>query len=494
MVQLLPQEIILSLPHCIIRRISTSLLGNKTGIVSAHDMQKRIGTLVPLSALFSSQLSPADAGTFAAGLIFLDWLKKTHQSAWQLLPLHETQLEPGSITKRVPSPYKNYGIGLDPKYLSRNAAQVHPTEMEKEHFIRDTSEWIHDYALFCALTDHFHTDDWRTWDADFRNRDTQTLAHWEDQHVKEIDHHIVIQWQLYTTYSKLRKKAKEYDITLIGDLPFYPSLHSPLVWAHQDIFQIEKDGSMKNVSGIPDTVGAHFGRQVWGHALYNWQIPETVLTFWKMRLRYQATLFDRIRFDHAKGIFAYGVMSVEDTQYDRYEEGPGSVIFKELIAFCRSIGLSVFAEDNGDRTELLRKNLHELTIPGIKIYRFSLKKDADSINEKYAAVSQYPPNCVAYTTTHDTETLLGYLRTLTSEQKLLLAKASHITYDSDDIVFAQTVRNAIIASPAKTVIIPIQDWLLITDRINVPGTELPRNDPNWNFQVKIPVEDLPYIL
>jgi 4-alpha-glucanotransferase len=56
---------------------------------------------------------------------------------------------------------------------------------------------------------------------------------------------------------------------------------------------------------------------------------------------------------------------------------------------------------------------------------------------------------------------------------------------------ATTIRNKIIKSPAKIVIIPLQDWLLTTERINVPGTEKEINDTNWQYQMSVAIEDLP---
>lgn len=454
-------------------------------------MQKRIGTLVPISALFSLRDTERDKGTFASGLVFLDWLQKTHQSAWQLLPLYQTQLEPGSATKHIPSPYKGYGIGLDPKYLPSHFANLHPTEAEKKNFILNNSDWIHDYALFCALSDYFQTDDWRNWDTDIRNRETKTIVNWTNKLHAEIDTHIVIQWQLHMAYAQLKQKAKKLGIMLIGDLSFYVSLQSPLVWAHQDVFQIEKNGSIRYVSGVPNTKTSHFGRQVWGHPLYNWEHKEKVIAFWHIRLRHQTTLFDTIRFDHAKAIFAYGVMDTKNEQDDRYEKGPGSDVFEELIAFSLKNGLSIFAEDSGDSIKELRLVLNKLQIPGIKIFRFGLRGRQNKLDSKYADISQYPENTVSYTTTHDTETLLGYLQNLTPQQKQQLASAAHVTYDPEDATLAKKLRDAMLKSPTKMVIIPIQDWLLTTDRINVPGTELPVNDPNWQFKLTIPIEHFP---
>lgn len=454
------------------------------------EKKKIIGTFVPISALFSAQQSEQEQGTFAAGEVFLDWLKKNHQSAWQFLPLHENKLEPGSSTKHVPSPFQSYGIGLDPQYLPAAFATKIPTEQEKKFFCLEHQEWIDDYVLFCSIRDEVGTDNWQTWDKELRNRHPEALAQLRKKLASRIEYHINQQWQLHAAYNVLRQKAKREKILLIGDMPFYPSLQSPLVWAHQEAFQLTKDREMRYVSGNPNLLNTHFGRQIWGHPLYNWHEQlDQVVVLWKMRLRYQAAIFDDIRFDHATGFFAYGVMDLHDEKNDRYNPGPGAEVFKALISFARSQGLSILAEDNGARNEELREVLEEVHVPGLRIFRFALSKYG--LNERYAQISKYPQNCVAYTTTHDTETLLGYVESLPPEQKKQIAEIIGIKYNADDKHFASSIRNAIIDSPAEMVIIPMQDWLLITDRINIPGTEKAVGDSNWQFRLGMPIEELP---
>lgn len=453
-----------------------------------------VGTLAPIFSLHSAHLLPQDQGTFEAGLLFLDWLHKTNQSAWQILPLNETQLENGSATKHVPSPYKGYGIGLAPKYLSSKYAKVKPTVQQTNEFIAENKDWLEDYVLFCSLRDVYGTDDWRTWDKPFRKRDKGALQEWANTHKVQIRFYIIQQWQLMQSYLELHRKAASLGISLVGDFPYYLSLRSPLVWAHQKAFHILSDGSVTEVSGIPNTATTYFGRQIWGHPLYNWEHKDKVMGLWKLRIKYLAELFETVRFDHAKGFFSYGVMVPEDETLDRYEDGPGADVFKELIDFGHAEGLQIFAEDSGDKTGELRECLKMLQLPGIKIYHFAMKQNDGIINDKYAAVQEYPKECVAYTTTHDTMTLLEYIDSLSSEQKNALAKTAQITFSDDPKVLAANIRTAIIQSPANTIIIPIQDWLLIKDRINRPGTELAIDDPNWRFVLDRPIEELPSVL
>lgn len=461
--------------------------------------KKILGTLVPISALISKKQNPKDYGTFETGLIFLDWLKKTNQSAWQLLPLHQTQLEKGSRAKHVPSPYKGYGIGLDPKYLSsKNSKQIQNSNdkslKDLEKFILENKDWIIDYGFFCALRDHFGTDDWRKWTPGLVVRKKPDLEKWTKILENQIDNHILEQYKLYLQYKELKEKARKYRISLFGDLPFYISIKSPLVWVNQGLFQIDKKGHMKYVSGQPDGPTAHFGRQVWGHPLYKWGAKsqnEKIILLWKLRLKYLSELFDFIRFDHAKALFKYAVINPEDESKDAFKDGPGTIVFERLIKYSYKLGLKFYAEDSGEKVRELRDSLKKLKIPGIKIFRFALDEKLRKIHTEYAEIGNYKLNQVAYTTTHDSETLMSYLEKFTPIEKQLLADASGIEYSDNDTVFVKKIRDAIIASKVRIVIIPIQDWLQTKDRINIPGTEKEVDDPNWRYKLKIPVEDLP---
>ncbi len=458
--------------------------------MSMVKQHKIIGTLAPIFSLRSNHQPLQDHGTFETGLYFLDWLKKTKQNAWQILPFNETQLEKNSATKHVPSPYKGYGIGLAPKYLSSHFAKQKPDTQTKNKFISQHKNWLEDYAIFCSIRDFYGTDDWRLWEKPLRLREKGVLTEWAKKHKAEIDYYIVQQWQLHESYRQLHNKAKDLEISLIGDIPFYLSIQSPLVWANQKAFQINKNGSLSIVSGIPQTAGTYFGRQVWGHPLYNWEHKDEVMKLWKLRLWYKSLLFENIRIDHARAFFDYGAIDTNHPENDSYLDGPGGDVLEELIAFSQQNAMSVFVEDSGDGTGKLRESMHKLDIPGIKIYYFAIHPNGEDVNAKYAFIKEYPENCVAYTTTHDTLTLLGYMQLLNEEKKSKLAKAADIVFVSDEQM-AETLRHKVIHSPAKIVIIPIQDWLLTTDRINVPGTEKEIGDTNWRFKLAQTIEDLP---
>jgi 4-alpha-glucanotransferase len=407
------------------------------------------------------------------------------------LPLHQTQLENNTSGNHVPSPYKGYGIGFDPQFLPDDFKINMPDEKELQAFEDEMKDWLEDYVLFCGLRDAFGTDDWRSWDKELMERDETALKQWKEKLSDDLKKYTIDQWQLHQAFWDMKKVADELDIQLIGDLPFYLSVRSPLVWAHQKAFQIHTDGSLQFVSGASNTKTAHFGRQIWGHPLYNWQYEQTVISLWEIRLRYLSKLFQVIRFDYITGLFEYGMKDPEHEENDKIATGPGARVFEQLCALSRSHNLSLIAEDSGRNIPAMHECMDRLTIPGIKIFRFALNEKLNIINPHYAEIEKYQHNTVVYSTTHDTETLMGYLLLLSADQKNTLANISQLTYASDDKLFAQNIRNALIKSPAKIVIIPVQDWLLTTDRINLPGTEKEVDDPNWRYKLNVSIEQLP---
>jgi 4-alpha-glucanotransferase len=281
---------------------------------------------------------------------------------------------------------------------------------------------------------------------------------------------------------------------LIGDLPLYLSLNSSLVWQFQNLFDISKDGKMQRTSGVPIGPKSHFGRQIWGHPLYKWQernlIPKIEKLF-EIRLKYLAQLFDWVRIDHAKGLFTYAAMDLTTRNADQYLPGPGKKFLEKIINFAHQQNLNIYAEDTGDKLKDLRECLQSHQIPGIKIFIYAYNEKKKRFVDQYLEVDQYQPNNFAYTTTHDTETLMGYLQQLSATEINTLIKKLNINKTDNLKLLAKQIKDKIINSPAKIVLITLQDWLYTTERINIPGTEKEIDDPNWRYQMITPIEDLP---
>ncbi len=465
-------------------------------------MHKIIGTAVPLSALRSNKpdLRHETNGTVDTGLLFLDWLNRTGQNAWQFLPLSETHLEPDSKTIHVPSPYKGYGIGFDARYLSSTEKPAQPSPEQEASFRFENKEWLNDYTLFCALRDHFETDDWSQWDRPIRDRRRSAMKEWSDLLSEQVRGYLIEQWHLSLDFERLKKKAAQCGILLIGDLPFYVPYTSPLVWANRDCFDLRRDGSAKYVSGVPGGRKSLFGRQLWGHPLYDWRHRskrDRIIGLWKTRLVFLSRFFDIVRLDHTTGFYDYAAMHLKNGKGDKIRRGPGAKAMLDIIACGTDAGLEIIAEDHGDlsrkRIMELRKTLEKAGVSRTKIFNFAFDTRRRVLRHDNSDVRNYPEDCFAYSSTHDTETLTAYVKKLAPRERQHLTDHVGIENTQDVELFVDRILGALISSPAKGVIIPLQDWLHTETRINIPGTEKRQEDRNWRYRIEKPIEKLPDI-
>ena len=103
--------------------------------------------------------------------------------------------------------------------------------------------------------------------------------------------------------------------------------------------------------------------------------------------------------------------------------------------------------------------------------------------------SQYDKNCVAYTGTHDNDTLYSFINSMeaserkaftqTLETECLLADVPYISETVEDE--CESVVRLLFSSKANTVIIPMQDILCMDTeaRLNASATVSARN---WTFR------------
>jgi 4-alpha-glucanotransferase len=395
-------------------------------------MPKMLGTLLPLSAI----------GSFTEGEKFINWLVNTHQQAWQLLPLHPTGWKQSHL---FASPYAGYGVGLNPLFAAVPKALPSDPGFAKEH-----QGWLADFCLFMALADHFKTDHWSTWPAPIRNHRPDAVKQWTIKLAPQIQYHQNLQAFLYRQYALLRQAANSKGIALIGDVPFYLSLNSPLVWTQQKAFLIDDDGQLPYVSGV--TASTYFPRQIWDLPLYRYQSLEKVIDLWKMRLRYAATLYDRVRLDSAISFYVYNQIHPHDPHSDTTLAGPGDKVVRPLLDLCQRIGLDIFVE-NISAYDLgpLQTTLDKYQVPGVAVYALSPEQfELHALN----------PQTIYYSSTHDTVTLREY---------------------SGSLKKARETRDYFINN-CQNLILPLQDWQLTSQRINSPGTP---ESKNWHYIVDL---------
>jgi len=411
---------------------------------------------------------------------FVLWLKKTRQNGWQLLPLADSWR----------TPYRNQGIGISPYYYDPHIPEDFQTWMlTREEFQEKMHYWLDDYALFQALCVELGTDKWWTWPDELLTRSLNAVESARLRLMSQIEAYIDQQYFLYNTLIHLRRHALENEITLISDLPFYVARESALVWAHQKLFMLGERGEMRLESGVPAASDEPFAEQYWGHPLYNWENSslDAIMLLFEQRLSFLRGFSDLVRIDHANGFFRYGAMSPEHPGWNKKLQGPGRDAAVSLLGAVQQLGFGVYFEDIASDKMRLEQFMKEFDVVGTGVatltYNVETKEPipAEKVKDKDLRLSRLAGNRIVFSSTHDTPTLLSWIKSLPDQIRERFARVNGLAASSPEQLAAAT-RNLLLTLEARMVVIPWQDWWLEQWRLNTPGQE---QLADWHHRINL---------
>ena len=295
-----------------------------------------------------------------------------------------------------------------------------------------------------------------------------------------------MQYIFMTQWSAVRAYANEKGIKIMGDMPIYVSFDSCDVWANRDLFQLDKNGNPSAVAGCPPDYFSEDG-QLWGNPLYDWKrMKEDNFSWWSKRMAHMLTLFDGVRIDHFRGLESYWSIpaDAETAKAGKWVKGPGKPFIKRMYEVSAEMeavtGQSaiIVAEDLGEATPALAKFVQESGFPNMHVIQFAFDGDPQNTHLPH----NYSKNSVAYTGTHDNNTLLGFIWELDDTTRRNVLDYCGFTAEAWDAPEAyRSVIRTLFASVADLAILPIQDVLLYgaDTRMNIPGAP----DGNWRYRV-----------
>ena len=411
--------------------------------------------------LHPTSLPQHEGGVDVAAAELIAWAREARVTVWQILPLGP----PGEGR----SPYAALSaFAGDPSWFP-GGAPVAPGAVAA--FAEREAGWLNDWAHFAALKELHGGLPWITWEERIRRRDSEALAASARALRDAIAGHVAAQHRFTTRWARLRERAHDAGITILGDVPIYPALDSADVWAHQELFHLDDEGAPTKVAGVPPDYFAERG-QLWGNPLYRWdRMKETGFAWWIERLRHGLLFHDTLRLDHFRGFVGYWAVpaDAETAEEGAWEPGPGRALFDAVLAALGT--LPFVAEDLGvitDDVTLLRKTLD---LPGMRVLQFGFDAgDGDH------APHRLTEDVVVYTGTHDNDTTRGWFAALDPA-----SKARVLEYlGGTPAEVASALIGAAYASIAGLAVAPLQDVLDLGSeaRMNVPGVA----EGNWRWR------------
>ena len=471
-------------------------------------MKRSCGILMPISSL----PSPYGIGTLGKEAHdFVDFLSKTKQGWWQMLPVGPTSYgdspyqsfsayagnpyfvdltilcEEGLLTK---AELERVDWGSDPAkvdyekiYLSRfdllRKAADRGWAKDAEAvaaFEKENDGWLPDYVLFMALKRHFGMRAWTEWeDEDIRLHKEEAVERYRKELADDVQLFTYIQFLFFKQWNVLRNYAHEQGIGIIGDMPIYVAMDSADVWADPRSFQLDERNVPVEVSGVPPDYFSEDG-QLWGNPLYDWEtMKKDGYGWWIRRIEGASRLYDVLRIDHFRGLESYWAVPYGEktARIGRWVKGPGMDLVGVLTRWFPNIQL--IAEDLGYLTPEVQQLLKDSSLPGMKVLEFAF----DSREPSNHLPHTYDPHCVCYPGTHDNTTVAAWKHEAATEDVAMAIQ--YLGLNEEEGFHWGMIRGGM-SSVADLFVVQMQDYLGLgaEARMNTPGTL----GGNWQWRLQ----------
>ncbi len=470
------------------------------------------GILLPISSL----PSPYGIGTLGKEAYdFVDFLEKSHEKLWQILPLNLTSygdspyqspssnglnyyfidfriLEEKGLLSR--EEYINADFGDDPEHVDYGKLFEYRIPILRTAFLRfdktDPSfvKFVQegegrDFAFYMTLKVKNHYRPWYEWADDEKNYTPELEEKIINDRQDDYLFYVWTQFEFYDEYFSLKNYANSKGVSIIGDMPLYLARDSVEAYKYFEMFLFDENHNPTLVAGCPPDYFSPDG-QLWGNPIYDWDYMEkTGFKWFNKRIEQNLKFFDILRIDHFRGVSAYYTIPFgnKTAREGKWVKGPGFSLFKDKT------DLPIIAEDLGFMDEGVIKLLKETGYPGMKVLEFAF--DGDSLNSHKPSNST--ANCVCYTGTHDNMPIKGFLEELNENELKLYCddlkkqcELFNVPYDGSNLYsLTRTTCLLCLGGPSFMSVLPIQDILYHgkESRLNEPST---LSDRNWTYRTK----------
>ncbi len=490
---------------------------NKKKKTEVFFLTRSSGILLPVSSL-PGRWGIGDLGPGARS--FVDFLSRSGQKTWQMLPLSETDGALGNSPYSSSSAFAGNPLFISPDDLVEsgliNSAETAETppfpakrveypavrafkakllagaftrfspSPEYESFLKRHEYWIFDYALFSALKRRLGGLPWNEWPEELKLRNANVLQKAARELRESVDFLLFQQYLFFTAMERLRLACDEKSVELLGDLPIYVNYDSADVWAHPDIFHLDENLLPVEVAGVPPDYFSKTG-QLWGNPLYNWEaLRKDGFSWWMERLKHSLSMFDLVRIDHFRGLLAYWAVPFGDKTAENgvWRKVPSEEFFKALRKNIPAP--SFLAENLGVITPDVTEAMERMGFPGMAVILFAF---GGGMKDNPHIPHNYTEKLAAYSGTHDNNTALGWFRDdATDEERRSLAR--YLGRIPGEKEIPDILVRMVLSSVAHRAIIPLQDYLGMGSEARMNTPAIPSGNWEWRAEAFCFTEEL----
>lgn len=241
-------------------------------------MNQRVSGILLHPTSLSNPYPIGDLGPAATA--FADFMVKSGQRCWQILPIGPTEEEnspyqsssalggnpllvsPDRLVEqgfldRQDIKLPNYGGEGKVNYPAAARLKLRWLKKAFEHFeknrdggwqsefdalVREDSFWLEDFSMFSAIQGKEGTSDWTRRSQELRTRQPDAIIRVQKYFANDIRYHQFVQWQFSVQWQELKAYCTSHGIGLIGDIPLFVAHQSADVWAHPGLFKLDANG------------------------------------------------------------------------------------------------------------------------------------------------------------------------------------------------------------------------------------------------------------
>jgi 4-alpha-glucanotransferase len=384
-----------------------------------------------------------------------------------------------------------------------------------ERFRAEQGSALRSYALFEALSEQFDGKPWQLWPEPYHSPNSPDVAEFARTHASRVGFFEYLQWVADRQLGVAQERALQrgLPVGIYRDLAVGADRGGADAWADQDV--IVQGAKV----GCPPDPFNMLG-QDWGiPPLHPIVMREKGYAPFIAMLRANMRHAGALRIDHVMGLMhLFWIPAGDVPAGGAYVKYPFEEMLAVLALESQRNRCLVVGEDLGTVPAGFRERMAEADVLSYRVLYF--EKDGD----RFKGPGEYPDLALACVTTHDLATLAGFwqgadlelkkqLKLYPSDDaqrndegarrwdKTLMLRAlagegllpNGIDTENPDSAamtpeLTAALHSYLARSPARILLVQIDDLMQEPEQINLPGTVFER--PNWRRRLSLPVETL----